>query len=149
MSENKRFKITKSKVVQNAHVIEDGKKQFTFPTFVGDNRGLIGYEKTLNELSEENEQLKQSFDKSLLSHTKTCDEYRILSKKNKRLTEENEQLKSVNMEMEDCLGRLEESNINLRIKLKKIRDYAKEDGEVKQGIIEKVILNDYDRGQFC
>lgn len=89
----KRFKITKSKLVQNAHVIEDGKKQFTFPTLVGDNRGLIGYEKALNELSEENEQLKQSFDKSLLNHTKTCDEYRILSKKNKRLTEENEELK--------------------------------------------------------
>ena len=58
------------------------------------------------------------------------------------LSEENDQLKSTNMEMEDYLARLEESNINLRIKLQKIRDYAKEDGEVKQGIIEKVILND-------
>lgn len=57
------------------------------------------------------------------------------------LSEENEQLKSVNMEMEDCLGRLEEEKIKLEIKLQKIRDYAKEDGEVKQGIIEKVILN--------
>lgn len=47
----------------------------------------------LNELLEENKQLKQSFDKSLLSHAKTCDDYRALSKKNKRLKEENEQLK--------------------------------------------------------
>ena len=65
----------------------------------------------------------------------------IIDKLNE-LTNENEQLKSTNMEMEDCLGRLEESNINLQIKLKKIRDYAKEDGEVKQGIIEKVIMNE-------
>jgi len=58
------------------------------------------------------------------------------------LQEENEQLKSTNMEMEDYLGRLEEENINLQTKLQKIRDYAKEDGGVKQGVIEKVILND-------
>ena len=56
----KRFKITKSKLVENAYVIEDKKKQFTFPTLVGDNRGLIAYEKSLNKLSEENEQLKQT-----------------------------------------------------------------------------------------
>ena len=55
----KRFKITKSKLVENAYVIEDEKKQFTFPTLVGDNRGLIAYEKALNELSEENEKLKK------------------------------------------------------------------------------------------
>ena len=63
----------------------------------------------------------------------------IVNKLNE-LTGEIEQLKSTNMEMEDYLARLEEENINLQIKLQKIRDYAKEDGEVKQGIIEKVIL---------
>ena len=55
----KRFKITKSKLVKNAHVIEDGKKQFTFPTLVGDKWALIAYKQALNEISEENEQLKQ------------------------------------------------------------------------------------------
>lgn len=55
----KRFDIVKSKLVENAHVIEDGKKQFTFPTLVGDNRGLIAYKEALNKLSEENEQLKK------------------------------------------------------------------------------------------
>ena len=55
----KRFNIVKSKLVENAHFIEDGKKQFTFPTLVGDNRGLIAYEKALNKLSEENELLNK------------------------------------------------------------------------------------------
>lgn len=63
-----------------------------------------------------------------------------LEDENKELKDENEQLKSTNMEMEDYLGRLEEEKIKLEIKLQKIRDYAKEDGEVKQGIIEKVVL---------
>ena len=54
----KRFKITKSKLVQNAYVIEDKEKQFTFPTLVGDSRGLIAYKEALNELSKEDEKLK-------------------------------------------------------------------------------------------
>lgn len=52
----------------------------------------------------------------------------------------NEQLKSTNMEMKYYIERLEEEKIKLEIKLQKIRDYAKEDGEVKHGIIEKGIL---------
>ena len=82
----------------------------------------------LNELIEERNKLQFDYNMEILTR--------------QSIEKENEQLKSVNMEMEDCLGRLEEANINLRIKLKKIRDYAKEEGEVKQGIIEKVILND-------
>lgn len=63
MTENKRFKITKSKLVQNAHVIEDGKKQFTFPTLVGDKWALISYKQALNKLSEENEELQERNDR--------------------------------------------------------------------------------------
>lgn len=59
----KRFNIVKSKLVEKAHVIEDEKKQFTFPTLVGDNRGLIAYEEALNKLSEENEQLQERNDR--------------------------------------------------------------------------------------
>lgn len=53
------------------------------------------------------------------------DGYIDLNKKYKKVVDENEQLKSTNMEMEDYLARLEEANINLQIKLQKIRDYAK------------------------
>ena len=69
------------------------------------DKGYYGFElaRLVNELSEENEQLKQSFDKSLLNHTKTCDEYRILSKKNKRLKEENKQLKKENENLNNVL----------------------------------------------
>ena len=59
----KRFDIVKSKLVHNAYVIEDEKKQFTFPTLVGDNRGLIAYEEALNKLSEKNEQLQERNDR--------------------------------------------------------------------------------------
>ena len=61
----KRFDIVKSKLVKNAYVIEDKEKQFTFPTLVGDNRGLIAYEKALNKLSEENEELKNDLNDAL------------------------------------------------------------------------------------
>lgn len=42
------------------------------------------------------------------------------------------------------IERLEKEKISLQIKLQKIRDFAEEDGEVKQGVIEKVVMwNDY------
>lgn len=43
------------------------------------------------------------------------DTYIDLNKKYKKVVDENEQLKSTNMEMEDYLGRLEEENSNLQI----------------------------------
>ena len=45
-------------------------------------------------------------------------------------------------EQNDRINVLEEDKINLQIKLQKIRDYAAEDGEVKQGVIEKVVMMD-------
>lgn len=45
-------------------------------------------------------------------------------------------------EQNDCINVLEEDKLNLQIKLQKIRDYAAEDGEVKQGVIEKVVMNE-------
>ena len=75
----KRFNIVKSKLIENAHVIEDKEKQFTFPTLVGNDRGLIAYEKALNKLSEENE-LKGDF-------------RNIISEDIVRIKNENEQLK--------------------------------------------------------
>lgn len=114
--------------------------------YPSENYSLLDF---VNNLLEENEQLKQAYQTLKHRHSllhdvcieAECDRDRY-HKDVVSLEKEMEQLKSTNMEMEDYLGRLEEANINLQIKLQKIRDYAKEDGEVKQGIIEKVILND-------
>lgn len=54
----KRFEIVKSKLIKDGWVISDKIKQFTFPTLKGDKRALISYCKALNELNEENENLK-------------------------------------------------------------------------------------------
>lgn len=56
-----------------------------------------------------------------------------------KLHEENKELKRIK---QDYISSLEEEKNNLQIKLRKIRDYAMEDGEVKQGVIEKVMRND-------
>lgn len=69
-----------------------------------------------------------------------------------KLSNENEQLKSTNMEMEDYLGRLEESCIISSKRLKQIRDYAKEYGEIKYEMIGNlftrgVLESDFDN--YC
>ena len=58
------------------------------------------------------------------------------------LNDENKELKEINQDNQDYISSLEEEKINLQIKLQKIRDYVMEDGEVKQGVIEKVMWND-------
>ena len=45
-------------------------------------------------------------------------------------------------EQEEYINKLEKEKISLQIKLQKIRDYAEEDGEVKQGVIEKVVISE-------
>lgn len=55
---------------------------------------------------------------------------------------ENEQLKSSNMEMEDYIGRLKEEKIKLEIKLDLIRNYAVIGGEVKQELIENIVVDE-------
>ena len=60
----------------------------------------------------------------------------------KELEKENEQLKSTNMEMEDCIGRLKEEKIKLEIKLDLIRNYAVIGGEVKQELIENIVVDE-------
>lgn len=58
------------------------------------------------------------------------------------LNDENKELKEINQDNQDYISSLEDEKNNLQIKLQKIRDYAMEDGEVKQGVVEKVIMND-------
>ena len=54
--------------------------------------------------------------------------------------EKNKELKEINQDHQDHILLLEEEKINLQIKLQKIRDYAMENGEVKQDVIEKVVF---------
>ena len=65
-----------------------------------------------------------------------------LAEENEQLKKENTDLKEINQGNQDYISSLEEEKNNLQIKLQKIRDYAMEDGEVKQGVIEKVMWND-------
>ena len=82
MIPKKRFDIVKSKLVKNAYVIEDKEKQFTFPTLVGDNRGLIAYEKALNKLSEENEELKNDLNDALNRIEERSNDIQLLKEEN-------------------------------------------------------------------
>lgn len=105
MTENKRFKITKSKLVENAHVIEDKEKQFTFPTLVGDDRGLMAYKKALNKLSEENRNLKRENElKSDFRNFINEDIVRIKNE-NEELKKEIKKFKCINKQLEERLDK--------------------------------------------
>ena len=54
----KRFTINNSNIVRDGYFIKDNVGNFSFPTTT-DGSDLIMYHKAMNELSEENEQLKQ------------------------------------------------------------------------------------------
>lgn len=57
MTENKRFEIKPSAMYNNKYVIHDSKIEYTFPVL--DSTLNYMFCKALNELSEENEQLKE------------------------------------------------------------------------------------------
>ena len=57
MTENKRFKIKPSVTYNNKYVIHDSEKEYTFPVL--DSTLNYMFCKALNELSDENEQLKK------------------------------------------------------------------------------------------
>ena len=68
----KRFKITKSELVEDGYVIDDTKKLYTFPIVV-DKLRLIAYEKALNELFEENEVLRRHIERSMIDKIRVVD----------------------------------------------------------------------------
>ena len=72
----------------------------------------------------------------------TFDDVETVTELLNKFSEENKELKEINQDNQDYISSLEEEKNNLQIKLQKIRDYAIEDGEVKQGVIEKVIMDD-------
>ena len=55
----KRFEIIKSAIIDGARVIKDNEDKYTFATTF-ETATLINYRKALNELNDENEQLKQA-----------------------------------------------------------------------------------------
>ena len=57
MTEDKRFEIKQSVMDNNRYVIHDSKKEYTFPVL--DSTLNYMFCKALNELSDENEELKQ------------------------------------------------------------------------------------------
>ena len=57
MTENKRFEIKPSAMYNNKYVIHDSKKEYTFPIL--DSTLNYMFCKALNELNDENKQLKQ------------------------------------------------------------------------------------------
>lgn len=112
MTENKRFEIVKSKLIKDGWVISDKLKQFTFPTLKGDKRALISYCKALNELAEENKELKamcEDYRKLSIQYQQKYNEKisdnTFLEKENKELKAENRQLKGRLMEYEEQIKR--------------------------------------------
>ena len=61
MTEDKRFEIKQSVMDNNRYVIHDSKKEYTFPVL--DSTLNYMFCKALNELSDENEELKQRNDR--------------------------------------------------------------------------------------
>ena len=100
MTENKRFKIADSHIIAGGKCIQDNQKKYTFPS-VDHRYLLIGYLKALNELSEENGQLKQSY--QILAYM--FDKYKELKDS---LENENEQLKKENKELKEENGQLKQ-----------------------------------------
>ena len=80
----KRFEIVKSKLIKDGWVISDKLKQFTFPTLKGDKRALVSYCKALNELAEENEQLKKQRAELFIRERDTKNELREQQERNDR-----------------------------------------------------------------
>lgn len=70
MTENKRYNIKPSKIIENGFCIQDDRREHSFPT-TGDKSHLIMYEKALNEqnnrikeLESENKMLKTTISRN-------------------------------------------------------------------------------------
>lgn len=105
----KRFKLYDEETLDT--YIEDNEDCYSDGTpksyWFGENEDFCNLFYKLNELSEENKQLKQTISDWKGSYDELYQDIKILEK-------ENEQLKSCNGEMEDYLARLEEENKQLK-----------------------------------
>ena len=105
MTENKRFEIKQSAMNNNRYVIHDSKKEYTFPVL--DSTLNYMFCKALNELSDENEQLRKEND--MLSCELSVSANKEISRNCRiaELEEENEQLKQHNTELVNKIDFLE------------------------------------------
>ena len=105
MTENKRFEIKQSAMDNNRYVIHDSKKEYTFPVL--DSTLNYMFCKALNELSDENEQLRKEND--MLSCELSVSANKEISRNCRiaELEEENEQLKQHNVELINKIDFLE------------------------------------------
>ena len=105
MTENKRFEIKQSAMDNNRYVIHDSKKEYTFPVL--DSTLNYMFCKALNELSDENEQLRKEND--MLSCELSVSANKEISRNCRivKLEEEYEQLKQHNVELINKIDFLE------------------------------------------
>ena len=96
MMKKKRFNIVSSKIVEDGKFIQDNNKKYSFPT-TRYSSSLVMYEKALNELSDENEQLKNMIRHDYEERKKVinnyCDKIKKIEKENEELKKENQELK--------------------------------------------------------
>ena len=105
MTEDKRFEIKQSVMDNNRYVIHDSKKEYTFPVL--DSTLNYMFCKALNELSDENEQLRKEND--MLSCELSVSANKEISRNCRivELEEENEELKQHNTELIKKIDMLE------------------------------------------
>ena len=105
MTEDKRFEIKQSVMDNNRYVIYDSKKEYTFPVL--DSTLNYMFCKALNELSDENEQLRKEND--ILSCELSVSANKEISRNCRiaELEEENERLKQHNTELSSKIDFLE------------------------------------------
>lgn len=99
MTENKRYNIKPSKIIEDGFCIQDDEREHSFPT-VDDKSHLIMYEKALNEQDNRIKQLQ-------IDIMGQSEEIEVLSDENERLRCINKQLeerldKSVALDMSQC-----------------------------------------------
>lgn len=145
MTDYKRFYIDKSNVIPNAFVIFDDEGEYAFTPQMY-KKSLISTCKALNELSDENEQLKLD----LKVANDGADLYKDI---NEALEKENEQLKETNQELYDKLQvtmsykSLKMGEVSI---LKRENEELKSDLLFKEDLIQqlKIALNTDDREEF-
>ena len=102
MTENKRFEIKQSAMNNNRYVIHDSKKEYTFPVL--DSTLNYMFCKALNELSDENEQLRKEND--MLSCELSVSVNKEISR-NCRITELEEENKQLKQFKEDVFNKID------------------------------------------
>lgn len=144
----KRFNIVSSEIVEGGKFIQDNNKEHSFPTTIYPS-SLVMYEKALNELSDENEQLKKDLKKQFVPFAKADGNYTTVNTEEFiKILNENEQLKQEKQELFDFFmneyDRQEDESIDREIKLEEhIKSLIDVNEQLKQRISELKEDNDH------